>query len=88
VVVGRRFEVFVKRVETLRGRVKWGDGLENGKVRVSQFQSRYTTNHSGFKEVAVAFPVRNALRLVAVAELADVGARREPPPPGLLHCGV
>ncbi|AKT34228.1 hypothetical protein PYWP30_00578 [Pyrobaculum sp. WP30] len=36
-VVGRRFEVFVKRVETLRGRVKWGDGLENGKVRVSQF---------------------------------------------------
>jgi hypothetical protein len=37
VVVGRRFEVFVKRVEALRGRVKWGDGLENGKVRVSQF---------------------------------------------------
>jgi hypothetical protein len=31
VVVGRRFEVFAKRVETLRGRVKWGDGLENGK---------------------------------------------------------
>ena len=29
-VVGRRFEVFAKRVETLRGRVKWGDGLENG----------------------------------------------------------
>jgi len=31
VVVGRRFEVFVKRVETLRGRVKWGDGLEKWK---------------------------------------------------------
>jgi len=27
--------VFVKRVEALRGRVKWGDWLENGKVRVS-----------------------------------------------------
>ena len=54
-VVGRRFEVFVKRVETLRGRVKWGDGLENGKVRVSQSQSRYTTNYGGFKEVAIAF---------------------------------
>jgi len=25
---GRRFEVFVKRVETLRGRVKWGEELE------------------------------------------------------------
>jgi len=29
VVVGRYFEVFVKRVEALTGRVKWGDGLEN-----------------------------------------------------------
>jgi hypothetical protein len=37
VVVGRRFEVFVKRIETLRGRVKWGDGLENEEVRVPQF---------------------------------------------------
>jgi hypothetical protein len=85
VVVGRRFEVFIKHVEALKGRVKWGDGLENGKVRVSQFLSRYTTNYGGFKEVAIDFPVRNALRLVAVAEFADVGARREPPTSGPLH---
>jgi hypothetical protein len=50
--------------------------------------TRYTTNYCDFKEVAIAFSVRNALRLVATAELADVGARREPPTSGPLHGGV
>jgi hypothetical protein len=62
--------------------------LKNEEVRASQFQSRNITNYGGFKEVAIDFPVRNVLRLVAVAELADVGATRDPPTSGLLHCGV
>ena len=45
-------------------------------------------DYCDFKEVAIAFPVGNALRLVAVAELADVGVRRGPPTSGPLHGGV
>jgi hypothetical protein len=96
-VISRRAEIHISTSIMRDLEVRTREGLKLKKIMTSaqraedvEFKKENLlcrSRYDGFKEVAVDFLVRNALRLIAVAELADVGAGRDPPTSGLLHGG-